>query len=33
MLIAKNLSKSYKEVKALSNVNLEIQKGELYGML
>lgn len=33
MLVAKNLSKSYKEVKALSNVNLSIEKGELYGML
>lgn len=33
MLVAKNLTKSYKEVKALSNVNLSIQKGELYGML
>ncbi|WP_421918950.1 ABC transporter ATP-binding protein [Marinifilum sp.] len=33
MLFAKNLTKSYNEVKALSNVNLSIQKGELYGML
>lgn len=33
MLVAKNLSKSYKEVKALTDVSLNIQKGELYGML
>lgn len=33
MLVAKNLSKSYKEVKALTDVNLNIKKGELYGML
>lgn len=33
MLIAKNISKSYKEVKALSNIDLSIEKGELYGML
>ncbi|WP_321281138.1 ABC transporter ATP-binding protein [Marinifilum fragile] len=33
MLVAKNLSKSYKEIKALTNINLTIQKGELYGML
>ncbi|MGQ1909220.1 ABC transporter ATP-binding protein [Marinifilum sp. RC60d5] len=33
MLTAKNLSKSYKNIKALSNLNLTIPKGELYGML
>lgn len=33
MLVAKNLSKSYKEVIALNNVSLSIKEGELYGML
>lgn len=33
MLIAKNLSKSYNDVKALSNVSLSIKEGELYGLL
>lgn len=33
MLIANNLSKSYKEVQALSNVSLSIKEGELYGLL
>ena len=33
MLIAKNLSKSYNDVQALSNVSLSIKEGELYGML
>lgn len=33
MLVAKNLSKSYKEVKALNNVSLSIKEGELYGLL
>ncbi|NOU59132.1 ABC transporter ATP-binding protein [Marinifilum caeruleilacunae] len=33
MLLAKNLTKSYKELTALSDVNLSIEKGELYGML
>lgn len=33
MLIAKNISKSYKEVNALNNVSLCIKEGELYGLL
>jgi ABC-2 type transport system ATP-binding protein len=33
MLEATNLSKAYKEVRALSNVSLSIKKGELYGLL
>nr|WP_320118964.1 ABC transporter ATP-binding protein [uncultured Marinifilum sp.] len=33
MLAVKNLNKSYKNIKALSNLNLNISKGELYGML
>ncbi|MDE5417343.1 ABC transporter ATP-binding protein [Labilibaculum sp. DW002] len=33
MLVAKNLSKSYNDVKALSNVSLSIKEGELYGLL
>lgn len=33
MLVARNLSKSYKDIKALSDVSLSIKEGELYGML
>ena len=33
MLVANNLSKSYQDVKALSNVSISIKEGELYGML
>lgn len=33
MLKANELSKSYKEVKALSGISLEVKKGELYGLL
>lgn len=33
MINIKNISKSYKEVKALDNVSLSIEKGELYGLL
>lgn len=33
MLLAKNLSKSYNDVHALSNVSLSIKEGELYGLL
>ncbi|MDQ1771122.1 ATP-binding cassette domain-containing protein [Labilibaculum sp. A4] len=33
MLIAKNLSKSFKEVNALNNISLAVQEGELYGLL
>ena len=29
----KNLSKSYKDVKAIDNLSLEIKKGELYSLL
>ena len=28
-----NLTKSYKEVKALKGINLKINEGELYGLL
>lgn len=33
MLVAKNISKSYNDVQALSNVSLSIKEGELYGLL
>ncbi len=33
MLVAKNLSKSYKDVNALNNVSLSVNEGELYGLL
>ena len=33
MLVAKNISKSYDNIQALSNVSLSIAKGELYGLL
>ncbi|MDE5421225.1 ABC transporter ATP-binding protein [Ancylomarina sp. DW003] len=33
MLKANELSKSYKEVKALSGISLKVKKGELYGLL
>ncbi len=33
MLVAKNISKSYDNTQALSNVSLSIKKGELYGLL
>lgn len=33
MLVAKNLSKSYKDVNALNNVSLSVKEGELYGLL
>ena len=33
MLVAKNLSKSFKEVNALNNISLAVQEGELYGLL
>lgn len=33
MLKANELSKSYKDVKALSGISIEVKKGELYGLL
>ncbi len=33
MLKASGLSKSYKDIKALSGISLEVKKGELYGLL
>jgi len=33
MLKASKLSKSYKDIKALSEISLEVKKGELYGLL
>ena len=30
---AKNISKSYGKVKALDNVSLEVNKGEIYGLI
>ena len=32
-IIAKNISKSYKQVKALDNISLEVPSGELFGLI
>jgi len=33
MISIQNISKSYKEVQAVSNISLEVQKGELFGLI
>ena len=33
MISVKNISKSYNEIEALKNVSLEIENGELYGLI
>ncbi|TAE50132.1 MAG: ABC transporter ATP-binding protein [Bacteroidetes bacterium] len=33
MILAENLSKSYRKVKALTDINLEVKEGELFGLI